>query len=99
MSFLVGLEGEALFSSMAVALTLLPLLPLLPTARLIILAAASVGKALLDVEAGVPEKKIVFGSVFGENKGNDDAVEDDGVEGTAAICFLSFLPAVGRCIC
>ena len=87
MSFLVGLEGvEALFSSVAVAVALLPLLP---TARLIILAAASVGKALLDVEAGVPEKKIVFGSVFSENKGNDDAVEDDGVEGTA-VCFLSF---------
>jgi hypothetical protein len=87
LSFLVGLEGvEALFSSVAVAVALLPLLP---TARLIILAAASVGKALLDVEAGVPEKKIVFGSVFGENKGKDDAVEDDGVEGTA-VCFLSF---------
>jgi hypothetical protein len=87
LSFLVGLEGvEALFSSVAVAVALLPLLP---TARLIILAAASVGKALLDVEAGVPEKKIVFGSVFSENKGNDDAVEDDGVEGTA-VCFLSF---------
>ena len=92
LSFLVGLEGvEALFSSVAVAVAvaLLPLLPLLPTAKLIILAAASVGKALLDVEAGVPEKKIVFGSVFSENKGNDDAVEDDGVEGTA-VCFLSF---------
>ena len=90
LSFLVGLEGvEALFSSVAVAVALLPLLALLPTARLIILAAASVGKALLDVEAGVPEKKIVFGSVFGENKGKDDAVEDDGVEGTA-VCFLSF---------
>lgn len=89
LSFLVGLEGvEALFSSVAVAVAV-ALLPLLPTARLIILAAASVGKALLDVEAGVPEKKIVFGSVFGENKGKDDAVEDDGVEGTA-VCFLSF---------
>jgi hypothetical protein len=62
----------------------------LPTARLIILAAASLGKLLREDVVGVSEKNIVLGSVFGENKGNDAADEDleEGVRVSVLFAFV-----------